>query len=202
MAGDMAEDNVSGYQAGGRRALDRVLAPEFLDDLQGMDLPTLREHRTVAEQEEADLSYARRLLQGRLDLLGAEEARRDGVDGAGAAVTHVRTDAELVASLTDVLADPRRTDHGMGRYTSVEPSRVGEHRRRAELAVADPKMSDLSAMDGTQLAAARERLENLEQELSADRHRVQVAMDACTEEITRRYRDGVVTIEDALRASR
>ena len=66
--------SVSGYQVGGRRALDRVLAPDFLDDLQGMDLPTLREHRTVAEQEEADLSYARRLIQGRLDLLGAEEA--------------------------------------------------------------------------------------------------------------------------------
>lgn len=198
----MTGDNVSGYQAGGRRALDRVLAPDFLDDLQGMDLPTLREHRTVAEQEEADLSYARRLLQGRLDLLGAEEARRVGADGAPAAVTRVRTDAELVASLTDVLADPRRTDHGMGRYTSVEPSRVGEHRRRAELAVADPTMSNLTAMDDDQLAAARERLEDLEQELSADRHRVQVAMDACTEEITRRYRDGVVTIDDALRATR
>ena len=198
----MTGDNASGYQAGGRRALDRVLSPEFLVDLQGMDLPTLREHRTVAEQEEADLSYARRLLQGRLDLLGAEEARRAGVDGAPAAVTRVRTDAELVASLTDVLADPRRTDHGMGRYTSVEPSRVGEHRRRAELAVADPTMSNLTAMDEDQLAAARERLEDLEQELSADRHRVQVAMDACTEEITRRYRDGVVTIDDALRASR
>ncbi|MFD0484624.1 aerial mycelium formation protein [Kineococcus sp. GCM10028916] len=198
----MTGDNVSGYQAGGRRALDRVLAPDFLDDLQGMDLPTLREHRTVAEQEEADLSYARRLLQGRLDLLGAEEARRVGADGAPAAVTRVRTDAELVASLTDVLADPRRTDHGMGRYTSVEPSRVGEHRRRAELAVADPTMSNLTAMDDDQLAAARGRLEDLEQELSADRHRVQVAMDACTEEITRRYRDGVVTIDDALRATR
>ena len=167
-----------------------------------MDLATLREHRTVAEQEEADLSYARRLLQGRLDLLGAEEARRAGADGAPAALTHVRTDAELVASLTDVLADPRRTDHGMGRFTSVEPSRVGEHRRRAELAVADPKMSDLTGMDDAQLAAARRRLEDLEHELSADRHRVQVAMDACTDEITRRYRDGVVSIEDALRTSR
>jgi glycerol-3-phosphate O-acyltransferase len=90
----------------------------------------------------------------------------------------------------------------MGRFSSVEPSRVGEHRRRAELAVADPRMSDLSAMDDGQLAAARTRLEDLEHELSADRHRVQVAMDACTDEITRRYRDGVVSIDDALRTSR
>ncbi|MEZ0165342.1 aerial mycelium formation protein [Kineococcus sp. LSe6-4] len=199
---DEREDGqVSGYQAGGRRALDKVLAPQFLAGLQDMDLQVLREHRTVAEQEEADLSYARRLLQGRLDLLGAEEDRRAGTDGA-ADVRHARSDAELVAKLTDVLADPRRTDHGMGRFTSVEPSRVGEHRRRAELAVADPHLSDLSAMDDAQLAAARERLVALEQELSADRHRVQEAMDACTEEITRRYRDGVVSVEDALRSAR
>lgn len=198
----MTEEQVSGYQVGGRRALDRVLAPDFLDDLQEMDLPTLREHRTVAEQEEADLSYARRLIQGRLDLLEAEEARRAGTDGAPGEVSHARSDAELVASLTDILADPRRTDHGMGRFTSVEPSRVGEHRRRAELAVADPHLSDLTAMDDAQLAAARRRLEGLEHELSADRHRVQVAMDACTDEITRRYRDGVVSVDDALRTSR
>jgi len=195
----VGDENVSGYQAGGRRALDKVLAPEFLAGLEDMDLPTLREHRTVAEQEEADLSYARRLIQGRLDLLGAEERRREGADGA-TDIRHARSDAELVASLTDVLADPRRTDHGLGRFSSVEPSRVGEHRRRAELAVADPHLSDLSGMDDSQLAAARTRLMDLESELSADRHRVQHAMDACTDEITRRYRSGVVSIEDALRA--
>ncbi|WP_432562314.1 RsiG family protein [Kineococcus sp. SYSU DK003] len=195
------DEQVSGYQAGGRRALDKVLAPEFLAGLQDMDLATLRQHRTTAEQEEADLSYARRLIQGRLDLLGAEEERRTGTDGA-ADVRHARSDAELVAKLTDVLADPRRTNHGMGRFTSVEPSRVGEHRRRAELAVADPHLSDLSAMDDSQLKAARERLVELEHELSADRSRVQQAMDACTDEITRRYRDGVVSVDEALRTPR
>ena len=195
----MHEDDTSGYQQGGRRALDVVLAPEFLADLAGMDLPTLREHRHLAEQEEADLSYARRLLQGRLDLVGAEEERRNGLEGP-VVVRHARSDAELVASLTDVLADVRR-DHGMGRYTSVEPSRVGDHRRRAEAAVADPRLSDLAAMDDEQLAAARERLVGLEHELSADRHRVQEVMDACTDEITRRYRDGVANVEDALRTS-
>lgn len=196
----MAGENVSGYQAGGRRALDRVLAPDFLDDLQGMDLPTLREHRTVAEQEEADLSYARRLVQGRLDLIGAESQRRAGVDGAEG-VPVARSDAELVASLTDILADPKRSDHGSGRYSSVEPSRVGEHRRRAEAAVSDPRMSDVAAMDDEQLAAARDRLVELEQELSTDRHRVQVVMDACTDEISRRYREGVVDVDEVLRAS-
>lgn len=189
-------DGTSGYQQGGRRALDRVLAPDFLQGLDSVPLAELRERRSLAEQEEADLSYARRLLQGRLDLLGAEEQRREGADGA--VERPARTDAELVARLTDVLADPRRTDHGMGRYTSVEPSRVGEHRRRAEAVVADPRLSDLAGMDDQQLANARTRLVEIEQELSGDRHLVQEAMDACTDEITRRYREGVVSVEDAL----
>ncbi|WP_432497079.1 RsiG family protein [Kineococcus gypseus] len=198
---DTGGQQVSGYQQGGRRALDRVLDPGFAADLRTIELPELRERRTLAEQEEADLSYARRLLQGRLDLLGAELQQRSGVDG-GTDVGAARSDAELVARLTDVLADPRRTDHGMGRHSTVQPSRVGEHRRRAEAAVADPRLSDLSAMDDEQLAAARERLLDLERELSADRHRVQEVMDACTEEVTRRYREGVATVEDALPGAR
>jgi len=193
-------DGTSGYQQGGRRALDRVLAPDFLEGLDTVPLAELRERRSAAEQEEADLSYARRLLQGRLDLLGAEEERRAGTDGAVEPPV-ARSDAELVARLTDVLADPRRTDHGMGRYTSVEPSRVGEHRRRAEAAVSDPRMSDVAGMNDAQLAAARDRLVELEQELSTDRHRVQVVMDACTDEISRRYREGVVDVDEVLRAS-
>ncbi|NAZ81433.1 aerial mycelium formation protein [Kineococcus sp. R8] len=191
---------MSGYQEGGRRALDHVLAPEFLDGLGELSLDDLRDRRNVAEQEEADLSYARRLVQGRLDLLGAETQRRAGADGA-VDVPAARTDAELVASLTDILADPRRSDHGSGRFTSVEPSRVGEHRRRAEAAVSDPRMSDVAAMDDAQLAVARDRLVELEQELSTDRHRVQVVMDACTDEISRRYREGAVDVDEVLRSA-
>jgi len=191
---------VSGYQEGGRRALDHVLAPEFLAGIGEVSLADLRERRDVAEQEEADLSYARRLVQGRLDLIGAESRRRAGVDGAVDAPA-ARSDAELVASLTTILADSKRSDHGSGRYSSVEPSRVGEHRRRAEAAVSDPRMSDVAAMDDEQLAAARDRLVELEQELSTDRHRVQVVMDACTDEISRRYREGVVDVDEVLRAS-
>ena len=57
---------------GGRRRVDRVLGPGFLDDLDSLTLQELRERRHDAEQEDADLSYIRRLLQGRLDIIRAE----------------------------------------------------------------------------------------------------------------------------------
>ncbi len=61
---------------GGRRRVDRVLGAGFLDDLDQLTLQELRERRHDAEQEDADLSYIRRLLQGRLDIIRAEIERR------------------------------------------------------------------------------------------------------------------------------
>ena len=61
---------------GGRRPIDRILAPGFMDAVGDLSFADLRERRRIVEQEEVDLSYARRLLQGRLDLLRAEQAAR------------------------------------------------------------------------------------------------------------------------------
>jgi hypothetical protein len=47
-------------------------------DLVLLRLPELRALRRQAQQHEADLSYVRRLLQGRIDILRAELARRGG----------------------------------------------------------------------------------------------------------------------------
>jgi hypothetical protein len=61
---------------GGQRRIDRVLDPGFTDGVDQLDLPELRARREEAEAEEADVSYLRRLLQGRLDILRAELVRR------------------------------------------------------------------------------------------------------------------------------
>ena len=58
----------------GNRRLDRVLAPDFLEGLESWSMAELRAARSDAEQEETDLSYLRRLLQGRMDILRALQA--------------------------------------------------------------------------------------------------------------------------------
>jgi hypothetical protein len=186
-------------QDGGRRPIDRVLAPGFADDVTTLEFAELRARRHLAEQEEVDLSYARRLLQGRLDLLRAEQAQRasarDGVD-AGA-----RTDEEIVRDLSAVLSDDGpRSDHGLGRHLTTDPSRVGEHRRAAEQAVDDVAASDPSSLDADGLAAAVAHLTDLEHAVSESRHRVQSVMDVLTAEVARRYRDGEAHVEDVLTA--
>jgi len=176
--------------AQGNRRIDRVLAGDFLDDITNAPMEQVRAMRKDAEQEETDLSYLRRLLQGRLDILRAELARRSG-DGTGS----------LVDDLPRILADEAGGGggaHGLGRHVTVEPSRADSHRRHVEALVADVDLSNPASHDEASLRRALESLESEEHEVSEKRRAVQHVMDACTAEITRRYRDGDADVSDLL----
>jgi len=170
----------------GRRRIDLVLADGFASDLGGLDMDEVRSRRREAEQEEADLSYVRRMLQGRMDILRAELARR--ASGGGKIVEH----------LSQVLADSGRDDHGLGRFLRVEPSRVADHRRLVEQVIADVGVSDVEHHSDDELRAALGRLEGFERGVSEDRHRVQQVMDALTTEVAARYRSGAASVDDLL----
>ena len=173
---------------GGNRRIDRVLAEGFLDGLRDLPLSEVRELRTEAEQEEVDLSYLRRMIQGRLDILRAELNRRDGTSSG-----------TLVEGLATILADePRGPARGLGRHSTVEPSRADSHRRYVEALVADVDLSDVSARSTDELAHALRTLSEEEQNISGKRRLVQDAMDACSAEITRRYRDGEADVDALL----
>jgi hypothetical protein len=175
---------------GGNRRIDRVLADDFLTGLSERALSEVRSMRGEAEQEETDLSYLRRLLQGRLDILRAEVDRRAGRGPGGS----------LLEALPGILSDDSgpSAPHGMGRHLTVEPSRVDAHRRYVEALVADTDLSDPSRHDDDELARLLDVLEREEAEVSARRKQVQAVMDACTAELTRRYRDGEANVTDLL----
>ena len=172
---------------GGRRRVDRVLDPTFLDGLETLSMDELRARRRDAEQEEADLSYLRRMLHGRLDIVSAEIERRESPD-----------QGDLVDRLADILADPSRTTRGSGRHITVEPSRVDVHRREVEQAIADAVVSDVTARTDDELQQALVDLRANEVEVSEVRHQVQEVVDACSAELARRYRDGLASVDDLL----
>lgn len=179
------------YLPGGRRRVDRVLAPQFLQELPELPLEEIRARRVDADQEEADLSYARRLLQGRIDILRAELAGRHG---AGPLSGQPHTDAEIVGALSRILGADSRRDHGLGRHLGSQPTRIGEHRREAERAVADVGGSDLAALDESQLQEAIDHLVSIEGRVSRTRREVQRVVDTLTEEVARRYMSGEVAV--------
>jgi hypothetical protein len=177
---------MSDVQPGGHRRIDRVLAPDFAAGLTDLSMSELRSRRHDAEQEEVDLSYLRRLLQGRIDILRAEEGRRRDDGGT------------VIEKLTDILADGRGEQHGMGRHSSLEPSRAGDHRRRVEALVSDVDLSDVTALDDAQLARALSALADEERSVSTVRAKVQQVMDTFGAEVARRYRDGEAAVADLL----
>ncbi len=161
--------------SGGRRRVDRVLADDFLADLATADLETLSAKRVDAEQEEVDLSYVRRLIQGRIDIAEAEQHRRaTGAQGS------------IIDQLASILADENATTTGSGRHISAEPSRLDEHRRVVERVVSDVRMSDVTVLDDEQLVNAIDLLRRHEEHVSKLRRRVQQVADGLAAEIGRR----------------
>lgn len=163
---------------GGNRRIDKVLAEDYLAGLGDLELADVRALRAEADQEETDLSYLRRLLQGRVDIVSAEVERRAASTGS------------LVTQLPRILADtPRGPAHGLGRHRVVEPSNAGASRRHEErLATAD--VTDLADRDESSLRALLEELRAEEAEVSQRRRAVQRVFDETSAEITRRWRDG------------
>ena len=173
---------------GGKRRIDRVLAPDFLDGVDERNIAEVREMRHEAEQEETDVSYLRRLLQGRIDIVRAELARRKSGGG------------DLIAELPRILADEstRPSPRGLGRHVAVEPSRADAHRRFVEKLVADVGLSDVTSRTDSELQAALEVLAEHERDLSTKRRALQKVMDDLNAELARRYRDGHADVADLL----
>jgi hypothetical protein len=171
----------------GKRRIDRVLAANYLAGLTSMPMDRLRALRADAEQEEVDLSYIRRLVQARIDILEAELARRQNPEGTS-----------LLGDLPQILADERGAAFGSGRHSVVTPSRVDVYRRRVELLVAESGVAEVAERSDEEIDATLQVLQTEERRISDQRKSVQGVVDALTAELTRRYRDGEANVSDLL----
>ncbi|MFI7410421.1 aerial mycelium formation protein [Streptomyces sp. NPDC049627] len=156
-------------------------------DLTLLSLPELRTLRRDAHRDEADLSYVRRLLQGRIDILRAELARRSP---AGA--------ASVVDRLPEILTDAPARQRSSARHVTLSTPQSEEYRRLAAEMLAEVELSDLEARTDAELNTAMGRLVRYEQQVSGRRQRLQRTADDCSAEIARRYRDGEAQVEDLL----
>ncbi|GLZ37698.1 aerial mycelium formation protein [Actinokineospora sp. NBRC 105648] len=177
---------------GGRRRIDRVLSPEYVEGLAGLDLVEVRARRDDAAQEETDLSYLRRLLHGRIDIVRAEQRRR--ATGESTSVVD-----QLAVILADNAVGPAM---GSGRYQTMEPSRAEAHRRHVEALVSDADLSDVGSLPDERLALALQTYQREEASVSQRRREVQKVMDLLNDEIGGRYRAGSASVDDLLAAER
>lgn len=181
---------MDGVRPGGQRRIDRVLDPGYLAGLTQLPIEQVRVLRDEADQEEVDLSYLRRLLQARLDLVQDELERR--AEGRP-------EPADLVAHLARVLADGSRpAAQGLGRHRTAEPSRAGESRRQVEALAGDDLLTGLPRRSSQELLNVAGVLRAEEASVSGRRAAVQQVCDALSAEITRRYRDGEADVDALL----
>ena len=173
---------------GGRRRIDRVLGSGYLRELDELQLTALRERRDEAAQEETDLSYLRRLLHARIDIVKAEQRHR----AAG-------QQGSVVDDLATILADNALAPaSGSGRYQRLEPSRAGVYRRQAEALAGNADLSDVTTLTGEQLDEALRTYRDQEESVSARRRQVQEVVDTLNAEIAGRYASGTASVDELI----
>ncbi|MFJ2651257.1 hypothetical protein ACIO1C_31615 [Streptomyces sp. NPDC087420] len=199
----------SGGHSGGRPPVQRtggegVLPAPRPYDFTVLRLPELRALRRDSQRDEADLSYLRRLLQGRIDILRAELARRTApvtpvVDRVpGTSVADRLPGTPVVDRLSEILADAPSRHRSSARHVTLSVPRSEEYRLLAAETLAEVELSDLEARTDDELHAAMGRLIRNEQQISRRRHQLQRTADDCIGEIARRYRDGEAQVDDLL----
>ncbi|MFJ7768806.1 aerial mycelium formation protein [Streptomyces sp. NPDC097107] len=181
-----------------RPPVQRTDSPELPADRPGHDLialslPELRTLRRDAQRDEADLSYVRRLLQGRIDILRAELARR-----RPASVVTTAAKGPVVERLSEILTDAPARQRSSARHVTLGTPRSEECRRLAAEMLGEVELSDLTARTDVELTAGMGRLVRYEQQISRRRQRLQRTADDCSAEIARRYREGEAQVDDLL----
>ncbi|GAA2618336.1 aerial mycelium formation protein [Streptomyces vastus] len=188
---------------GVRPPAQRTDSPPVERDLSGLGLPELRTMRRGAQRDEADLSYVRRLVQGRIDILRAELGRRaEPARARSSAAAPVAEEASSTSSvverLSEILTDAPARQRSSARHVTLGTPQSDEYRRLAADMLAEVELSDLEARTDLELNTAMGRLVRYEQQVSRRRRQLQRTADDCSAEIARRYREGEAHVDDLL----
>lgn len=171
-----------------RRRDDRIFDPAYVSDLASLPTPELRRRRGECELFEAELSYTRRLLQGKLDIIRAEiERRSEGSTGGISA---------LKEKLAEILSNGNGSNGTNGPSGNVRhnpivlPPNAETQRREVERMASETLLSHLDDLPDDELAGIVEGLAAAEKESSQKRRKVQTIIDEIGDELVRRYREG------------
>jgi len=158
----------------------------------GLSVGELRERRNELQRTEQTLSYLRRLVQGRLDIVVDERQRR--IDGAGA-----RDLSGLVDDLPKILAE-HSAGGGRGALPEVTlpAADIDDFSADLDRIIDADRLGRLADLSEADLDAAVEGLSGLEHRVSQHRRSLHNAIDSFQEEIVRRYKTGEASVDALL----
>lgn len=169
-----------------------MLADDYLVDLDEAPTDAVRAMRDDCVEVETSVSFIRRLIQGRSDIVLAELRRR--ADGG-----EPPEPGEVIAQLPEILSEHRRPA-GMGRLPQslepVEPDPALVAHLDAQ--VSPKELGALPELDDDRLGELLRALQDLEAEVSRRRRQLFRTIDALQGELARRYQTGEESIESLL----
>lgn len=162
-----------------RRRIDVVLEPEYLEGLNDLELDEVRRRRDTAEDVEAQISYYRRLLHGRMDLIDFEMRRRSGQE-----------DRTLLEALPEILARGMvlGSEPALKHIETMPPLPSVTGRRLIDKIMDDGVLASLPELTDDELNEAVDRLREVETQLSGQRRQLHQVIDKLQDEIITRYR--------------
>lgn len=172
--------------------LQAILADDYVGDVESLPIEDVRGRRATCKEVETGLSYLRRLVQGRLDVVAAEQQRRSE-GGSGDDLE------ELIARLPELLAGSTRSE-GTGRL----PSSIGtgtiddDLQDQLDEIITESHLEDPGSLSDEQLVTVRDQLVGFEQEVSGLRRALFDRIDALEAELTRRYKTGEASVDSLL----
>ena len=170
-------------------ALERFGPGAATGPLSALSVGELRERRNELQRHEQTLSYLRRLVQGRLDIVLDELHHR--TDGSASRDLHT-----VVDELPKILAEHHAAaDRGALPEILSPPDDVDDAVAELDHLLDAGRLGSLSELDDTDLRAAVERLGAFERKVSERRHAVHLALDAVQEEIVLRYKTGEASVD-------
>lgn len=168
--------------------LDQLITIDEPSDLGACSLAELRAVRDHYQDVENGLSYARRMVQGRLDTVGVELERR-GDNGS---------EEDLIGRLPEALAAHTRGPGLPRPVRDLEPPAWADD-LLVELDEILPaaRLAAIADMDAAALGDAAGRIATLEREISSLRQELHRRIDRIQDELVGRYRDGAA-VDDLL----
>lgn len=162
-----------------RRRIDQVLEPEYVEGLADLELNEVRRRRDTAEDVEAQVSYYRRLLHGRMDLLDFEMRRRSGNE-----------QRSILEALPEILANGMilGSEPNLKHIETMPPLPSMTGRRLIDKIMDDGVLASLPELSDEELSEAIERLREVETQLSGQRRRLHQVIDILQDEMVSRYR--------------
>lgn len=173
-----------------RRRIDIISEDGFADDLANVTLDDLRERRRLCDIVDSELSYYRRLLHGRMDLLAFEMRRRSGEETRS-----------LIEALPEILAESegRPNDDLPARSLPIEaPDIPMTGRRDIDRVLEDDFLTHLPTIESPEIERIQTLLAETEAAISAQRRAVYDAYERIQSELSRRYRDGLADVDELL----